>query len=126
MAELPGFETDDQLTAIVVNELQASTRYTLQSLTTQGFAAQGMVLQGQERLEIDGYPARLYDIREELRGIPFRRWTLVFGSSSTTVVISAITPAAFADEMGAPLRRALESVRWRRHEALPRAAPPSP
>lgn len=120
-AALAAFQSPDQRSAIFVNELPGSVYATMRSYSAEDFQKNGMLLDRQERVTVDGWPARLYHATQAVPETVLRRFVLVFGDSARSVVLTAVTPRAQASELEASLRTALLSARWHRHGVL--AAP---
>jgi hypothetical protein len=123
-AALPGFESADGRTAIFVNELPGSVYSTLRSFSGEGFQKSGMLLETQERVTVDGWPARLYRARQAAGDVELARLVLVFGDSSRSVVLTAVAPRPLEPERSEALRAALLSARWHRAGLPTRAAMP--
>jgi len=123
-AALPGFESDDGRTALFVSELPGSVYATMRSFSGEAFQRSGMELETQERVTVDGWPARLYHASQPLPDDELSRLVLVFGDSGRSVVLTAVTPRSRADEQDAALRAALLSVRWHRGGVEPASAAP--
>jgi len=111
---LPGFESPDELVAIFASEVVGSVYATMRDFSAEGFAKQGMRLRRQKRVTVDGWPARLYFATQPARDTELARWVLVFGDRSTSVVLTAVTPARWRDRWEEPLTDALLSARWHR------------
>jgi hypothetical protein len=118
-AALPGFESADGRTAIFVNELPGSVYTTMRSFSGEAFQKSGMSLETQERVTVDGWPARLYRARQPVPGDVLARLVLVFGDSSRSVVLTAVTPGAGEPALEGALRAALLSARWHREGVVP-------
>jgi len=117
-AALPGFESTDGRTAIFVSELPGSVYATMRSFSGEAFQKSGMQLEAQERVTVDGWPARLYRASQPVRDDELARLVLVFGDSSQSIVLNAVAPEPLAPERAEALRNALLSVVWHR-EGLP-------
>ena len=111
---LPGFESPDEFTAIFASEIPGSVYSTLRSFSAESFQKNGMELHGQERVTVDGWPGRLYRASQSARNTVLERLVLVFGDSSTSVILNAVTPRESWADLAATLREALLSVRWHR------------
>ncbi|MBW2313480.1 MAG: hypothetical protein JRH10_04740 [Deltaproteobacteria bacterium] len=122
-AALPGFGSPDGQTAIFVNELPGSVYATMRSFSGEGFQKGGMLLRTQERVTVDGWPARLYRASQPVRDADLGRFVLVFGDSSRSVVLTAVTPEATWADHAAALRAALLSARWHREGTPPPSDP---
>jgi len=114
---LPGFESADRRTAIFVNELPGSVYATMRSFSGEDFQKGGMLLRSQERVTVDGWPARLYRAVQPVRDTDLARLVLVFGDASRSVVLTAVAPEPLAPEQASALREALLSARWHRGAA---------
>jgi len=121
--ELPGFESPDGFSAIFVSELPGSVYSTMRSFSGESFQKNGMSLLDQERVTVDGWPARLYRARQPVRDTELERLVLVFGDSSRSVVLTAVAPRERWPAQSAALRQALLSARWHRRGTAPSAAP---
>jgi hypothetical protein len=111
---LGAFESADRKSAIFASELPGSVYSTLRSFSAEAFQRSGMRLHGQERVTVDGWPARLYRASQPARGTELARWVLVFGDTGASVVLTAVTPEASRAASEAPLLAALRSVQWHR------------
>jgi hypothetical protein len=120
---LPGYESADAHTAIFVNEVPGSVYATLRSFSGEAFLRSGMRLHGHERVEVDGWPARLYRASQPVGDGELARLVLVFGDSSRSVVLTAVTPIERWATEGPVLRAALLSARWHKGGAAPASAP---
>jgi hypothetical protein len=119
---LPGYETADARTAIFVNEIPGSVYATLRSFSGEAFLRSGMRLHGHERVDVDGWPARLYRASQPVRDAELARLVLVFGDSSHSVVLTAVTPGERWEDDAPVLRAALLSARWHKDGVAPAAA----
>jgi len=113
-AALPGFESADGRTAIFVSELPGSVYATMRSFSGEAFQKSGMRLETQERVTVDGWPARLYRASQPVRDDELVRLMLVFGDSSRSIVLTAVTPQPLEPEHAEALRNALLSAVWHR------------
>jgi hypothetical protein len=119
---LGAFESADGRSAIFASELPGSVYATLRSFSAEAFQRSGMRLLGHERVRVDGWPARLYRASQPARDAELARWVLVFGDSSTSVVLTAVTPEETRPALEAPLLATLRSAQWHRQD--PPAATP--
>lgn len=116
--ELAGFESPDERTAIFGNVVPGSVYATMRSFSAEDFQKNGMLLDRHERVTVDRWPARLYHATQPVRETVLARWVLVFGDSSRSVVLTAVTPEERRSALEAPLRAALLSARWHRSGVL--------
>jgi len=120
---LPGFESPDRFTAIFVQELPGSVYSTMRSFSGESFQRSGMDLLDQDRVTVDGWPARLYRASQPVRDTELERLVLVFGDSSRSVVLTAVAPREHWPAQAAALRETLLSARWHKSGVPSPAAP---
>lgn len=106
-----GFGRDEALASIIVTEMQAPFAGMEARMTAEAFAGQGMVLHGVDSLDVEGVPARLMSLTQDVDGAPFGKWVLMFGDDTVTTLVSATFPADSAASLGEPMRRAVLSAR---------------
>lgn len=116
-AELPGFGSPDGSAAIFVNELPGSVYSTMRSFSGESFQENGMLLDDQENVRVDGWPARLYHASQPVRDTELARLVLVFGDASRSVVLTAVAPRSQWPERSEALRASLLSARWHKARA---------
>lgn len=95
-----------------IAELPMSAEQMQVSLTKPQLASRGMVLLDSEQVDSAIGPSLLLHISQNAQGIEFRKWMLVGGNSSDTVLLTATVPATLAGELQARLRQCLLTARW--------------
>ncbi|HVH12845.1 MAG TPA: hypothetical protein VM759_07330 [Longimicrobium sp.] len=112
-----GFGREAALASIMVSELDAPFGQMVERLTPEAFAAQGMTVHTLDSLSLGGVPARLLSLTQEVDGVPFDKWVVMFGDDTVTTIVTAAYPSDSAASLGEPMRQAVLTAR--------RGAPPS-
>ena len=107
-----GFHRPDAGASIVVNELAAPVAAVQANMTEGALAEQGMELLSSSQAVAGGIVGRLYSVREQVRGIDYRKWLAVFGNENETVILSASFPERLAERLALPLKDSLLTSGW--------------
>lgn len=105
-----GFQQPATGASIMVTTVPAPVDAIRQGMTAGGLATQGMELVGSESVTVDGGDAVLIHARPRAAGTPFLKWVLVLGDPRSTHLVVGTYPAALADSLGGPVRRAVLSA----------------
>lgn len=106
-----GFGREAALASIMVSELDAPFGQMVERLTPEAFAAQGMTVHTLDSLSLDGVPARLLSLTQEVDGVPFDKWVVMFGDDTVTTIVTAAYPSDSAASLGEPMRQAVLTAR---------------
>lgn len=106
-----GFGQEAALASILVTELRGPFDEVAAALTAERLAAGGMTLLGSDSLTVGGRPGRLLSLTQQVDGVPFEKWVLVFGDSSGTAIVTGAYPQESAATLSEPVRRAVLSAR---------------
>jgi hypothetical protein len=93
-----GFERPDAGASIVVTEMAAPVDQVAAGWTPQAAAQQGMTITASEDVIIAGTRARLFNVSQTASGTQFRRWILLMGDRTKTVLVTASVPRQFSDD----------------------------
>lgn len=110
-----GFEDRANEVAIVVSELSAQTYAKIENeFTPETLKAQGMDVQLNGVIELPVGPARFTAVRQQVGGVPTRKWALLVPHAELTAVVIALVPeAASATYTDGVMRDALASFTLR-------------
>jgi hypothetical protein len=110
-----GFEDPANRVAIVVSELSAQTYAKIENeFTPEALKAQGMDVQLNGVIELAVGPARFTAVRQQVGGVPTRKWALLVPHTDLTAVVIALVPeAASATYTDGIIRDALASFTLR-------------
>jgi hypothetical protein len=110
-----GFEDPANRVAIVVSELSAQTYAKIENeFTPEALQAQGMDVQLNGVIELKVGPARFTGVRQQVGGVPTRKWALLVPHAELTAIVIALVPeAASATYTDGVIRDALASFTLR-------------
>ena len=108
----PGLEQRKTSSTLMVTETRTPLEEFRAGLTDQAMRERGAMLLSTESLGIEGRPATIHHVRQELAGVSFRKWLLVFGDETHTVMVTASTPEPLAEQLEPVLLAALRDTRW--------------
>ncbi len=90
-----GFEDPANRVAIVVSELSPQTYAKIENeFTREALKAQGMDVQLNGVIELKVGPARFTAVRQQVGGVPTRKWALLVPHAELTAVVIALVPEA--------------------------------
>jgi hypothetical protein len=106
-----GFGQEETLASILVTEMPAPFSEMNAKLTTEALAGGGMMVRSADSVTIGGRAGRLFSLTQEIDGVPFEKWVLVFGDDSGTAFVTGAYPQASAAALSEPIRLAVLSAR---------------
>jgi hypothetical protein len=110
--EFPGIGHDEDLTSILVTELAFPIEIARPTLSREALAERGVRLHDAVPVEVSGRRALLVHASQRARGISFRKWMLLLGDGSGSVLVTATTPRELEATHQVALVEALRSVVW--------------
>lgn len=108
----PGFERPASLASIVVTEIPAPSAAMMKGMTKDALAPKGMDVLSSTPVKMDGRDALLLEIGQSAAGTQYRKWMLVSGDATTSILVVGTFPQSAADELSAPVRAAVLSTTW--------------
>lgn len=108
----PGIIREEELTSIVVTEMPSSVTEVKSALTSEQMATRGMTLIQSDEVQVDGTDATFLHVSQVLEGTTFRKWMVVFGDETSTLMLVATTPQALEAKHGDALQNSLLTARW--------------
>ena len=108
----PGFERAQSQASIVVTEIPVPAPEMIRGATKDALAGQGMDLLASQALQIDGRDAVLLELAQSAAGTEYRKWMLVTGDASTSLLVVGTFPRSAAGDLSKPVRAAVLSTRW--------------
>lgn len=106
----PGFERAQSQASIVVTEIPAPSAEVMKGMTKESLAAKGMALLTSTPVKIDEKSALLLELAQSAGGATYRKWMLVSGDASVSVMVVATFPEKAMAEWSAPMRAAVLST----------------
>lgn len=108
----PGFERQAALASIVVTEIPAPSAAMMKGMTKDALAPKGMEVLSSTPAKMDGRDALLLEIGQSAAGTQYRKWMLVSGDATTSVLVVGTFPLSAAGELSGPVRAAVLSTTW--------------
>jgi hypothetical protein len=110
--EFPGIGRDEDLTSVLVTELPVPLEISLPTFSPEALAERGIRYHRSGSVEVSGRRATLVHASQNVAGMEFRKWMLVIGDETETVMVVATTPIELEATHQAALVETLASVRW--------------
>jgi hypothetical protein len=107
----PGLLRADIGAFVLANEIDVPVAEVLADMTAEAMAADGVTLIRSDEVTVSGQPATLFHTRQENDG-GARKWFLLFGSDTGTVMLAASAPLLLEGELGAALEQTLLTAKW--------------
>ena len=107
-----GFQQEATQSSIVVSVLPGPLSETRKGMTREGLATRGMTLLDEAEEAVNGAPAHLLHVEQEVGGVAFEKWLVVAGDTKTTVLVVATTRKPADEALRVALRTALLGARW--------------
>ena len=110
--DFPGLGRDDDLTSILVTELPVAVTIARQDLDADALAARGVRVHRLVEVPVAGRQGWLAHATQDVAGVAFRKWILLFGDDTKSVLLTATTPLDLEAVHGRALVDTLAGARW--------------
>lgn len=117
--EFPGLGRDEDLTSVLVTELPMPLETARADFTREALEERGVMLHGSAEVEVGRRRGTLLHATQRAAGATFRKWMLLFGDGSASVLITATTPLDLESTHGDALVGVLKTLRWEPTTAVP-------
>ncbi len=111
-SRFPGFQNATTGATIMVTEIPGPFADVTSGMTRENLATRGMTLTSRAEVTVAGHTGLLLGLNQSAGGVPYRKWMVVFGTPSASVLVTATFREASADAESEPLRRAVLSAQW--------------
>lgn len=108
----PGFRQPVTGASVVVLAQPFGFASACNGFSSERARASGLTVLGTRHGTVDGHPALLAEIRQEIGGHRLHKWTLVLGNDTKAVMLNASVPADHAPTLSAVLKDVLLAARW--------------
>ncbi len=109
----PGILREDAGSFVVVNQIPAALHDVKAQIAEEvQTSADGVKLLGTEDLQVSGLDALLVQLSQMDGTESVRKWILLFGNDSITVMLAASAPQAWESQLGDGLRQTLLTARY--------------
>jgi len=106
----PGFERAQSQASIVVQEIPAPAGELMKEMNKDALASKGMNLLSSSTVKVDGRDALLLEIEQSAAGTAYRKWMLVTGDASASVLVVGTFPQSAQADLSKPVRAAVLST----------------
>ncbi|MGD9680323.1 MAG: hypothetical protein AB7W16_03990 [Candidatus Obscuribacterales bacterium] len=103
-----GYILKDKSASVMVTEMPAPIDKILEGFTEEKLALKGMNMLSKEDVRVSGCKGVLVEAQQAI----FKKWILVFGREDETVLVVAVFPEDYSDELSDPLKECVSSVTW--------------
>lgn len=110
--DFPGLGRDEDLTSVLVTELPLPLESASASFSEEALAERGVTLHRSVAVEVDRHRGTLLHATQRSAGTTFRKWLLLLGEGSSSVLITATTPLDLEAVHGEALVSVLRTARW--------------
>lgn len=117
--DFPGIGRSEDLSSVMVTELDVPVAIAAEAFSAPALARRGIEVQESAPALLDGREATLIEATQRIGGMTFRKWFLLLGNDTRSVLLTATTPTELEAQHHDALFRALASARW--DEATPAA-----
>jgi len=110
--DFPGVGRAEDLSSVLVTELDVPLNLAAEAFTAEALKQRGIDLDSSKPVEVDGRQATLIQATQRIGSMTFRKWFLLLGSSTRSVLLTATTPTEYEERHRDALVHTLESAHW--------------
>jgi len=110
--EFPGIGRDEDLTSLLVTELPVPFDVSRESFDADGLARRGIRADRIVEVRVDGRDGLLAHASQRAAGVVFRKWILLLGDDTRSVMLTATTPLDLEARHQRALVETLRNARW--------------
>jgi hypothetical protein len=110
--EFAGIGRAEDFTSVMVTELDVPLAIALESLSQPALTRSGLERLGSSELKVDGRQATRIDAVQKIGSKSFRKWFLLFGDDTHSVMLTATAPSELEAQHRDALLQVLQSTHW--------------
>jgi hypothetical protein len=110
--QFPGLQRAEMGASIMVTEIPAPYAKMKEGINAEGLATRGVSVTGVETVRLADREGVLMAGTQTAQGIVFKKWMLLFGDSTNSVMVMATFPLELSDQLSGQMRAAVVSSRW--------------
>jgi hypothetical protein len=110
--DFPGIGRAEDLSSVLVTELDVPLSIAADAFTEPALHQRGIDLVSTTPVDVDGRKANLVVATQHIGAMTFRKWFLLLGNQTRSVLLTATTPTEFEERHRDALVHTLESARW--------------
>lgn len=117
--DFPGIGREEDLTSVLVSELPLPLQASREQFTPERLLEQGVSVHRTVEVSVGRWKGLLIHATQRIAGVEFRKWLLLIGDETASVLITATTPLDLEAVYQKPLVETLRSVVWDPDRPLP-------
>jgi hypothetical protein len=110
--DFPGIGRAQDLSSVMVTELDVPLAIATDAFSPEAMARRDIEVAGATPIVVDGRQANLIAATQKIGAMRFRKWFVLLGNDTRSVLLTATTPAELEAQHKDALVRVLESARW--------------
>ena len=108
----PGFVRTDVGAFVIASELKAPLTDVLADMTAEAMSTDGVTLLRSDKVTVSGQGATIFHTKQQGDDGEIRKWFVLFGGDTLTVMLAASAPLLLEEELGQTLEQTLLSAKW--------------
>jgi len=110
--DFPGIGRAEDLSSVMVTELDVPQSAAAEAFTQPALERRGIAVASTRPITVDGRETSLIEATQKIGSMTFRKWFVLLGSDTRSVLLTATTPVEYEGQHREALVHVLESARW--------------
>lgn len=110
--DFPGIGRAEDMSSVMVTELEVPVAIAGEAFAPEALERRGLEAHRTGPVEVDGRPATLVHATQRIGGMTFRKWFLLLGDETRSVLLTATTPIELEEQHRDVLVRVLSGAHW--------------
>jgi hypothetical protein len=110
--DFPGIGRVEDFSSVMVTELDVPLEIASEAFAAPALERRGIEPNRSDPIEVDGRPATLVRATQRIGGMTFKKWFLLLGSETRSVLLTATTPVELEEQHRDALIQVLSSAHW--------------
>ena len=110
--DFPGIGRAEDLSSVMVTELDVPQTVAADAFTQPALERRGIEVGSTKPITIDGHETSLIEATQKIGSMTFRKWFVLIGSDTRSVLLTATTPVEYEAKHREALVHVLETARW--------------
>lgn len=117
-AQFPGFQHKNSGSSIMITEIPGPIENVSRGMTKEGLASRGMTLIEKNKIVVNKQNANLLKISQHHGGVEYLKWMILFGDSSSSVLIVGTFPASADIKIGKKIKKSILTFVWNKEATV--------
>jgi len=110
--DFPGIGRAEDLSSVMVTELDVPETAAAEAFTQPALERRGIEVASTKSITVDGRETNLIEATQKIGSMTFRKWFVLLGSDTRSVLLTATTPVQYEAAHRDALVHVLETARW--------------